>query len=82
MTEKTQRSEICRSYRGIVALQFLQVSCLSDMCNKFYESSKLKNWMCELCTLSQIRSHFMLYYLFEIDVMEINLTYIQMLDYE
>ena len=30
------------------------------MHKRFYESSKLKNWMCELCTFSQIRSHFMI----------------------
>ena len=27
----------------------------------FYESSKLKKWMCELCTFSQIRSHMLTY---------------------
>ena len=41
----------------LVALQSLQVSCLSDMHSRFYESSKLKKWMCELCTFSQIQSH-------------------------
>ena len=41
----------------MVALQSLKSSGLSDLHNRFYESSKLKNWMCELCTFSQIRSH-------------------------
>ena len=57
MTGKAYRSEICRTHRGIIALPSLQVSCLFDVHNGFYESSKLKNWMCELCTFSQIRSH-------------------------
>ena len=57
MIGKAERCHICCTDRGIVALQSLQVSCLSDMYNRFYESSKLKKWMCELCTFSQIRSH-------------------------
>ena len=56
MIGKAERCHICCTDRGIVALQSLQVSCLSDMYNRFYESSKLKKWMCELCTFSQIRS--------------------------
>ena len=35
----------------MVALQILQVSSLSIIPNRFYESLKLKTWMCELCTL-------------------------------
>ena len=58
MIGKTLRSEICWANRGIVALQSLQVSYLSDLHSRFYESSKLKKWMCELCTFSQIRSQF------------------------
>ena len=46
--------------RGVIALQSLLVSCLSDMHSRFYESSKLKKWMCELCTFSQIWSHILL----------------------
>ena len=41
---------------GIVVLQSLKVSHLSIIPNRFYESSKLKNWMCELCTVSQMQS--------------------------
>ena len=36
-----------RKDRGIVVLQFLEVSHLSNIPNRFYESSKLKIWMCE-----------------------------------
>ena len=61
MIGKTLRSEICWANRGIVALQSLQVSYLSDLHSRFYESSKLKKWMCELCTFSQIRSHLLLH---------------------
>ena len=43
--------------KGIVVLQSLKVSYLTFIPNRFYESPKLKNWMCELCTFSQIRSH-------------------------
>ena len=57
MIGKTERSEIFCTDRGLVALQSLQVSCLSDDQSRFYESSNLKKWMCELCTFSQIRSH-------------------------
>ena len=57
MKGKILRSKIFRSNRGIVTLQSLKISGLSDLHKRFYESSKLKNWMCELCTLSQIRSH-------------------------
>ena len=46
--------EICCTNRGIVALQSLQVSRLSDMYSRFYESSKLKKWMCELCKSDHI----------------------------
>ena len=46
-----------RGDRGMVAPKTLQVSSLSVIPNRFYESLKLKNWMCELCTFSQIRSH-------------------------
>ena len=41
---------------GIKVLQLLNVSYLSNISNRFYESPKLKNWMCELCTFSQIWS--------------------------
>ena len=54
------RFEMFRDDKGIVILQSLKVSHLSVIPNRFYESPKLKNWMCELCTLSQIHSHIFL----------------------
>ena len=51
------RFETFRNDEGIVVLQFLKVSHLSVFLNRFYESPKLKNWMCVLCTFSQIQSH-------------------------
>ena len=51
------RVEIFGEDRGIMVLQSLKVSHLSIIPNRFYESPKLKNWMCELCAFSQIRSH-------------------------
>ena len=50
------RCETFRNDKGIVVLQLVKVSLLSIISNRFYESPKLKNWMCELCTFSQIRS--------------------------
>ena len=41
---------------GLVVLKSL-VSHLWNIPNRFYESAKLKIWMCELCTFLQIRSH-------------------------
>ena len=37
-----------------MVLQSLKALHLSIIPNRFYESPKLKNWMCELCTFSQI----------------------------
>ena len=51
------RYKTFRDDKGIVVLQSLKVAHLSIIPNRFYESPKLKNWMCELCTFSQIRSH-------------------------
>ena len=51
------RVKIFRKDRGMVVLQSLKVSHQYNIPNRFYESPKLKNWMCELCTFSQIRSH-------------------------
>ena len=48
------RVETFREDSGIVVLQSRKVSHLSNISNRFYESSKLKNWMCELCTSGQI----------------------------
>ena len=55
------RYETFRDDKGIVVLQSLKVSHLSIISNRFYETSKSKNWICELCTFSQIRSHIQLY---------------------
>ena len=41
---------------GIVVLQTLKVSHLCIIPNRLYEPPNLKNWMCELCTFSQIQS--------------------------
>ena len=51
------RFETFRNNEAVVVLQTLKVSHLSVTPDRFYESPKLKNWMCELCTFSQIRSH-------------------------
>ena len=57
------RFAICRIDKGRVALQSLKVSHLLKIPSRFYESPKLKIWMCELCTFSQIRSHICFCYL-------------------
>ena len=36
----------------LVVLQSLNISHLSIIPNRYYETPKLKNWMCELCTFS------------------------------
>ena len=54
------RFETFRNNKRIVVLQSLNDSHLSVIPNKFYESPKLKHWMCELCTFSQIRSHILM----------------------
>ena len=47
-----------RDDKGIVVLQSLKFSHVSVVIpNRLYESPKLKNWMCELCTFSQIQSY-------------------------
>ena len=51
------RVETFRVVRGIVFLQSLKISNLSNIPNRFYEAPKLKTWMCELCTFSQVWSH-------------------------
>ena len=55
------RVETSRVVRGIVVLQFLKVSHPCNIPNKFYEALKLKNWMCELCMFSQIRSQIQIF---------------------
>ena len=49
--------ETFRNDEEIVIIQSLKVSHLSIIPTRFYEFPKLKNWMCELCTFSQIQSH-------------------------
>ena len=45
----TCRVEIFWEDRGVVVLQYLKVSHLSNIPNRFYESPcKVENWMCEL----------------------------------
>ena len=54
------RVEFFREDREIVVLQSLKVSHQSNIIfptHRFYVSPKLTNWMCELWTFSQIRSH-------------------------
>ena len=49
--------DTCRDYRATIPLSSLKISKLYDFSSRFYESLNGKNWMCELCTFSQIRSH-------------------------
>ena len=51
------RVDTFRTVRGIVDLPSLKVSHPSNIPNRFYQAPKLKNWMCELRTFSQIWSH-------------------------
>ena len=54
------RCETFRNHKGIIVLQSLKVSHLSIIATRFYETLKLKNRMCELCTFSQIRSYILI----------------------
>ena len=47
---------------GTVVLQSLKISHRFIIPDRFYESLKLKNWVCELCTFSQIWSHISILY--------------------
>ena len=49
--------ETFRVYRATIPLSFLQILDLYTVFSRFYESLNEENWMCELCTFSQIRSH-------------------------
>ena len=51
------RFETFKNDKRVVFLQPLKVSHLSVIPDKFYESPKLKKWMCELSTFSQIQSN-------------------------
>ena len=64
MIGKTSGYKIFLTNKGIVALQSLQDSCLSDMHSRFYESSKLKKWMCELYARFRKSGHIFLIIIF------------------
>ena len=49
--------QICQEVRAIILLLHLQISGLYLTSTRCYDSLNEKNWMCELCTFSQIRSH-------------------------
>ena len=51
------RCETFRDCRTTISVSSLKVSHLYTIPCSFYESPNEKNWMCELCTFSQIRSH-------------------------
>ena len=51
------RCETFTDCRTTMPLSFLKVSHLNTIPYGFYESPNEQNWMCELCTFSQIRSH-------------------------
>ena len=57
MPQTSDRLVIPRSYGTTIPLLALKISDLHTVPNKFYEYLNVKNWMCELCTFSQIRSH-------------------------
>ena len=69
------RFETFRNNKGIVVLQSLKVSHLYLIPNRFYNSPKLKNWMCELCTFSQIRSHIVTLLLSKVMIPLLNFTF-------
>ena len=48
------RFETCRVYRATIPLSLLEISDLHTVPTTFYVSFNEKNWMCELCTFSQI----------------------------
>ena len=54
MMDKCETFTDCRN---TIPLSFLKVSHLNTIPCGFYESPNEQNWMCELCTFSQIRSH-------------------------
>ena len=53
--------ETFRVYRATIPLLFLQILELYTLSSGFYESWNEENRMCELCMLSQIRSHVHIY---------------------
>ena len=54
----TDRCETVRDCRTTIASSFLKVSNLCTIPCGFCESPNKQNWMCELCTFSQIWSHY------------------------
>ena len=53
----TDTLETFQAYGTTIPLSFLQMLDLYTDSSGFYESLKAINWMCELCTFSQIQSH-------------------------
>ena len=53
----TVRHKTCRDCRTTIPLLLLKDSNLYAILCGCYGSPNVKNWMCELCTFSQIRSH-------------------------
>ena len=49
--------ETFRVYRATIPLSFLESLDLYTVSSGFYESLNEENQICELCTISQIRSH-------------------------
>ena len=51
------KCDTCRDCRTTIHLSLLKVSNLYVILCGYYGSPNVKNWMCELCKFSQIRSH-------------------------
>ena len=48
---------------GFILLSFLHILDLYTVSSGFYESLNEENWMCDLCTFSQIRLHMLCMYI-------------------
>ena len=55
----TDEYETCRDCRTTIPVSLLKVSNLNPIPCGSNGSPNVQNWMCELCTFSQIRSHFL-----------------------
>ena len=53
----TDRCETYTDCRITIPLSSLKVSNIYTIASGFYGSPNEQNWMCELCTFSQIQSH-------------------------
>ena len=49
--------ETFKGDKRILIPQYLKVSCLFIILDRFYESQKLKHWICELCMFFQVQLH-------------------------